>query len=94
MKQQFELFPEIVGLKKPSRVQVGEMYEIVKERGGLLPTGEAAKMLKVSRQRLFELIGEGRIEALNFLGRKWVCEDDLLKFANSSRSPGRPKKIP
>lgn len=94
MAEQFALFPEMLrGLPRKEKSkweQLREMQEITRERGALLPTGLAAEVLDLSRQRLFQLLEAGRISQHEFFGRKWVTEKDLLDFAKSERKPGRP----
>lgn len=87
---QFELFPEMLkGLPKREKTrweELREMQELTREKGALLPRGTAAEILDVSRQRVDELIKAGRIELFKFLGKSWVCESDLLRFAKSERT--------
>lgn len=92
--EQFALFPEMLeGLpvrEKTRWEQLQEMNGISRERGAMLPMATAAEVLDVSKQRVHQLVLEGRLQAFEFLGRKWVCESDMLEFARGVRTPGRP----
>lgn len=93
MSEQFALFPGMLdGLPRREKTrweELQEMNALSRERGALLPTGLAAEVLDVSRQRLYQLLDAGRIESFEFFGRKWVPEGDLLAWAKSDRTPGR-----
>lgn len=90
---QFELFPEMLkGLPKREKTrweQLREMQALTREKGALLPQIMAAEVLDVSKQRVSQLVQDGRLPVHDFFGRKWVCELDLLTFAKGDRSPGR-----
>ena len=61
-------------------------------RARLLGVPEAAKALGVSRQRIRQLIGEGRLPAIR-VARAWVIYGgDLEWFAAKGRPTGRPPK--
>ncbi len=60
---------------------------------GQVGTAEAARMLKVTQQRVTQLIREGELKATR-VGRTWVIDERSLDaFAKRDRpGPGRPSK--
>ena len=56
----------------------------------LLTVQEAADRLKVTRERVYMLIADGRLPAAKF-GRDWQIQEQHLKFVKD-RKPGRPRK--
>ena len=57
---------------------------------GAITTAEAAEKLGVSRDRIYQLIREGRLPAKKF-GRDHLIEESDLKLVED-RKPGRPSK--
>jgi len=57
----------------------------------LLSTGDVAEQLGVTRQRVLELIGEKRLNAIK-VGRNYVVRASDLAALELRRGPGRPKK--
>lgn len=70
-----------------------QVREVVERKGMIVPAQLGAKILGVSRQRLDELIGEGRIERIDLDSHVYVTEDTLLAYAQSERKTGRPSKF-
>jgi excisionase family DNA binding protein len=52
---------------------------------------EAAERLKLTRQRVFQLIKDGKLPATK-RGRDWWIDPADLKLVKKRRKPGRPKK--
>ena len=55
-----------------------------------ISTKEAAKILKISQQRVIQLINKGRFKSANKVGNSWILlksEVDDFKL----NKPGRPK---
>ena len=62
----------------------------MKNKGKILTTAQAAKILGVNDSRVRQFILAGRLPAQK-LGRDWIIyEKDLSKVAD--RTPGRPKR--
>jgi len=58
----------------------------------MLTTLEAAKKLKVTRQRIIALIKKGRLKASKF-GKAWMIEEkDFIIFKKTPRRIGHPFK--
>ena len=91
---QFILFPELYAdLPRSERSkwkQLKEMMDISQENGQLIPQNLAAVVLDVSNQRISDLINNQTLRCWEFLGKKFVCEKDLLAYATSERKAGRP----
>jgi len=60
--------------------------------GGLMFPAQAAEVLEISRQRLSDLLKEGRLRQHNFFGRDYIASDEVLRFQGVARTAGRPKK--
>jgi hypothetical protein len=71
-----------------------ELRAITAEKGMLVPSGLAAKILGVSRQRVFDLIQSGRLEVVEVNGHNFVPESSVIAYARSERKAGRPVKLP
>jgi excisionase family DNA binding protein len=52
---------------------------------------DAAERLKLTRQRVFQFIKEGKLPAIK-RGRDWLIDPADLKLVKNRRKPGRPKK--
>jgi excisionase family DNA binding protein len=58
----------------------------------VLTTKEASEILGISMQRVRDLIHDDQIEAEK-IGRDWIIKtEDLEKFQENRRGPGRPAK--
>ena len=57
----------------------------------IVTVAEAAKELKIKRQRLYLLIDQGRIETTRFMGRIVIEIKELNRFKRIKRKNGRPK---
>jgi hypothetical protein len=60
------------------------------EHGGLTPPTMAKYVLGVSKQRVFQLIESGRLRSHRVFDREFVGCDELERFAQLDRPPGRP----
>ena len=87
------LFPELnrsdieekrLGLLERWRI-FGKLSE---EFGGLAPQNCVDDLLGVSRQRVHDLIGDGHLEQVDFLGSKWVSGRSLKLWMDSPRKSG------
>lgn len=71
-----------------------EVKAATAEHGVLLPQHYAADLLGVCRQRVHQLVNEGRLVSVEVGGLRYVTENSMMAFANSERKAGRPPKIP
>jgi len=69
------------------------MKAVVEKHGLLVPPQLAADLLGVSRQRVHQLMEQGRMKRVEVLGQVFITEDDLHAFARSERKNGRPPKV-
>lgn len=67
-----------------------EIARITETEGVLIPQSLAAKLLDVCRQRVFELVEEGRLKAYEVNGVRFVTENSVVAYAKSERKAGRP----
>lgn len=99
--QQFEFagFPEAVAGEVRSGAEafkhVLREYQRAQERHGVLvPMTTVAEALDVSGARVFALVDEGRLDAVEVVGRRWVIAESVVRYlAEGPRKPGRPKKL-
>lgn len=93
-------FPFVTELPKRERkrvMTVWERFEAIKkvtdEKGMLLPVVFAAKLLGISQQRVHNIIADGRLEAINLDGHKFIPEESFVAFCKLERKNGRPVKL-
>ena len=70
--------------------QWNELKTFIKESGHLVPISMTPKLAGVCRQRIYDLIEEGRLVRKTFGGAVFITEESLMAFINSDRKPGRP----
>jgi hypothetical protein len=96
MDAQVAEFGFVESLPKRERSKLGKMIDRYREFKAvangrmLLPIQAAAALCAVSRQRLWQLVEEGRLEMVTFEGHNYIPEDSLFAWANSERKTGRP----
>ena len=93
-------FPFVASLPKREKSRRMQMMEVLgileertKERGPVIPQTLAAELLGVSRQRVGQLMEEGRIESFLLNGTRFVFLKSFFEFCREERSPGRPRKV-
>jgi hypothetical protein len=67
---------------------------ITSQEGGLLPFATAATVLRVSKQRVHDLVKEGTLHPIDLLGKRWLSANELESFVKLQRQAGRPWKAP
>jgi len=70
--------------------QFDEMRAAIKEHGIMLPTGAVAKLLGVSRTRVYDLIENGTLLTYTFNGQKLVTEKSVVAWSVAEHKNGRP----
>lgn len=70
------------------------MAEVQRDNGPLCQVSLAAKLMDVSRQRMYQLIDEGTFRSWEFFGHRYVCANDVKAFMEVERKSGRPWKEP
>lgn len=94
-------FPAFASLPKREKSKLQKVWDafqelsrVTEQKGLLVNQSIAARVLDVSKQRVFELVRMGRLETHEFNGVPLVTENSILAFAKSERKAGRPRKIP
>lgn len=64
--------------------------ELSAQHQGLTPPSVAAFILGVSRQRVHELMLQGRFTIYEVCNRKWLPVDEVEQFSTLERPTGRP----
>jgi hypothetical protein len=59
---------------------------------GLVPQAQAALILELSKQRVNDLVADGRLREHDFFGKNFIACSDIAKFQEKQRRSGRPKK--
>lgn len=87
------LFPELnrtdVEEKRLGLLERWRMFgKLADEFGGLAPQAFVDDLLGVSRQRVGDLIREGHLEQVEFIGTKWVSGRSLRAWMNDPKTHG------
>lgn len=86
-EEQRELFPVIE--RKASHVGILWRYlQATAIHGALVPVAFACDALKVSRQRVYQLIDAGQLVAIEINGRKWVPAAAVELLLTEDRKSG------
>jgi len=93
-------FPFMAALPKREQRKVATAWEDfvalrreAQEKGIPLPVTFAARVLNVSRQRVYELIEAGRLQTVCVGDHTFVTSDSVEAYQRSDRSPGRRAKL-
>lgn len=81
-------------LSRPERLnrKLAAYRALVESKGDLLPFAMVAAILKVSRQRVHELVEQGHVERIEWEGHPYIVADTVVEYVNSERKAGRPVK--
>lgn len=71
-----------------------EVRAALKDHGMMLPQHYAADLVGVSRQRVHQLVNEGRFTVVEIGGCRYITELSLLEFAKTERAAGRHLTVP
>jgi hypothetical protein len=93
--EQAEMFPSIAA-STPARKRspLREMIDAISVHGPLLPQGFMHIALDMSRQRVHQLIADGRIATIHVAGKQFIPLAALDVFLSEERKTGRPAKDP
>ncbi len=90
-------FPFVQGLPKTKRSRIAQVWATVRrmqeanvQEGGLLPVAVAAKALNVTRSRVDQLVGDGRLRRFEVDGHVFISGRSVAEFAWNERKIGRP----
>lgn len=92
-------FPFLADVPKaPSKLQ--RVLEVSKKlskaidvHGDLVPRDIVAKVVGISRQRVHQLVEEGKITQVDIDGYLFVTQASLVEWVKEERKGGRPPKI-
>lgn len=94
-------FPFVQDLPKREKSKLATLWDQFQafrkasaEHGSLLPQNFAAELLGVSRQRIHQLIEEGKLQVVCVHTSRFITEGSLVDLAKSERKAGRPFKLP
>lgn len=73
---------------------IAEVRRLNEQHGVLIPATYAATLLGVSRQRVDELMSDGRLVRLRAFDHVYVTEESMKDYARTERKAGRPPKVP
>lgn len=71
-----------------------ELRRVVDEKGMLVPQYFVADLLGISRQRVHQLVNDGRFEVVELQGHRYLTETSVVSFAQDERKNGRPMNPP
>jgi hypothetical protein len=94
-------FPFVETMPKREKSKLAKLWAhlsavraIVAEKGTLLPQHMVADMLNLSRSRVGQLVDDGRLEAVEIHGVRYVTADSVEACAKIERKiTGRPPKL-
>lgn len=66
--------------------------QVARFSGGLLPQATAATVLGLSKQRINDLVADGRLREHEFFGKNFIACSDIEAFKRKDRRHGRPRK--
>lgn len=94
-------FPFVEQLPKREKSKVAKLWDVLaeasaltEEKGMLLPSRFAAKLLGISQARVDQLMDAGKLERVELDGHPFVTENSVVAFAKTERKAGRPVKAP
>lgn len=94
-------FPFVEALPKREKSKLARLWDhfqevraATREHGALLPQFYAAQLLGVSRQRVHELVNDGRFVVVEVAGIRYLTEASMMEFAKSERASGRHITVP
>jgi predicted DNA-binding transcriptional regulator AlpA len=101
MQEMFEAqlveFPFMAEMPKRERSKMGTLWdrftqlkEITEKKGMLLPVVFCSKLLGVSRQRVYDLLKEGRMERVEVEGQMYITEESFVAWCKAEHKAGRP----
>jgi hypothetical protein len=64
------------------------------EHGFLMPVALAAKLLGVGKQRVHDIVADGRLVRVELDGHVFITSNSVVAFLKVERKNGRPLKVP
>jgi len=72
----------------------GEIKKLTEEHGMLIPVTYAAELAGVSKQRIQQLINDGRLHTVQIRKARFVTESTFIEWVRTEHKNGRPFKAP
>jgi hypothetical protein len=92
-------FPFVETLPKREKSKLAKLWDhlaevrsVTAEKGPIIPQVMAADLLSLSRSRIGQFVDEGRLEAVEIHGVRYVTADSVEAYAKVERLNGRPLK--
>lgn len=73
--------------------ELKEFEEMVRQDGAAIPVTFAAKLLNVSRQRVYDLCETGRLRRVELGGHSFITSESLVEWARAEHKSGRPAGV-
>lgn len=73
--------------------ELEEFQEMVRQDGAAIPVTFAARLLDISRQRIYELIDSGRLQKMELAGHVFVNAESLRLWGEAEHKAGRPAGV-
>lgn len=96
-----EEFPFVESLPKSEKSKLAKIWDafhaaraLSAEHGILLHQSFVALLLDISRQRVKELIKDGRLKAVMLGDKELVTENSVIAWAQAEHKAGRPVNVP
>lgn len=90
-------FPWVESLPKRAKSKLATLWDTLAEvqavgkaNGGLFTASFAAALLKVSRQRVYDLMDAGTLVKIQVADHVFITGDSLTSYAKTERRAGRP----
>jgi hypothetical protein len=94
-------FPFVEQLPKREKSRLAKLWdhftevrEASKVHGMLVPMTMAADLAGVSKQRILQIIEDGRLVRIEVNGHPFITENSFVEWAKGERKAGRPLKVP
>jgi excisionase family DNA binding protein len=70
------------------KAEVKRLWKFGREHNGVLLPSQAAFLLGISRQRVYQLVEQGRLHVHEFAGRQYIAGDEVDAFEQLERHSG------
>jgi hypothetical protein len=98
MSQGVGNFPFFSTLRKHEKNRIAKLWKELavfirrnRSGGGVVSQISAARLLGISPPRVWKLIGEGRLQAISYNGRRFVTSDSLREWASQEHKIRKPR---
>lgn len=97
MINQSELFPELASESpkaKKGDITLSEFVKQYHKQGVIVPPGLAARLMRLTRTRIYQLTQDGRLETVNECGYNLITLTSIVRYWGGvgKKKPGRKPK--